>query len=48
MNPYDAERLGIANKEKVMVEGVDREYQAEVVVTVTKKVMAGRGFAFGS
>ena len=47
MNPYDAERLGIANKEKVMVEGVDREYQAEVVVTVTKKVMAGSVFAFG-
>ncbi|MFR6359080.1 MAG: molybdopterin-dependent oxidoreductase [Sutterella wadsworthensis] len=47
MNPYDAERLRIANKEKVMVEALDREHQAEVVVTVTKKVMAGSVFAFG-
>lgn len=47
MNPRDARRLGIANKDFVMVEGVDRAYQARVQVTVTKKVIAGSVFAFG-
>lgn len=47
MNPADAQRLGIANKETVTVEGVDRDYQANVQVTVTKKVVPGSVFAFG-
>lgn len=47
MNPLDANRLGIADKSEVWVEGVDRAYRAKVQVTVTKKVIAGTVFAFG-
>lgn len=47
MNPVDAERLGIQNKEIVQISGVDREYHAKVQVTVTKKVVEGSVFAFG-
>lgn len=47
MNPVDAGRLGIENRGRVTVEGVDRPYKAEVTVTVTEKVIAGSVFAFG-
>lgn len=47
VNPVDAKRLGIANKDFVSVEGVDRAYKAKCQVTVTEKVVAGSVFAFG-
>ena len=47
MNPVDARRLGVENRGRVTVEGVDRPYKAEVTVTVTEKVIAGSVFAFG-
>ena len=47
VNPVDAKRLGIADKDFVSVEGVDRAYKANCQVTVTEKVVAGSVFAFG-
>ncbi len=46
MNPADAARLGISPGETVRVAGVDNPYEAEVKVTVTKRVIAGSVFAF--
>ncbi len=46
MNPADAARLGIASGETVHVTGVDNPYEANVKVTVTKRVIAGSVFAF--
>lgn len=46
MNPVDAARLGISPGETVRVTGVDNPYEAEVKVTVTKRVIVGSVFAF--
>ena len=47
MNPEDAARLGIANREFVEIEGLDTGWKAKAQITVTKKVVAGAVFAFG-
>lgn len=47
MNPVDAARLGIADKDMIEVEGIDRSYKKQARVTVTKKVVPGAVFAFG-
>ena len=46
MNPADAAKLGIKDGETVHVTGVDNPYQADVRVSVTKRVIKGSVFAF--
>ena len=46
MNPADAAKLGIKDGETVHVTGVDNPYQADVKVSVTKRVIKGAVFTF--